>query len=123
VNQNDDVNNMLGRLGELFNKASVVYETAGQPSGVAGVGDVGLAASALTMELATVTGDLDAAIDAMARHKEHAPEIFESVLLGVILNLLGHHLEPAFKILDGSSTDRRARALKEWRAVREAASA
>jgi hypothetical protein len=123
VNQNDDVSQMLGRLGELFNQGSVVYETAGRPSGVAGVGDVGLAASALSMELAAVSGDLEAAIDAMVRHKEHAPEIFESVLLGTVLNLLGHQLEPAFKILDGTSTDRRARAVREWRALRHAADA
>ena len=120
MSQDEETRDALAQLVKLFNSGSVLYESNGEPTGMAGVGDVGIAAFALSMELAASTGDPKELIDAIIRHKQHAPEIFESVLYGAVLNLLVLQLEPAFRLLDGTSTDRRARAVKDWEAVKQA---
>ena len=108
----------LESVARTMNSTAILYETNGTPSGAAGLGDVGIAAYALSAELASKSDDLDAAMDSIARHKLHAPETFETVLYGAILNLLSLELEPAFKLLDKTSTDRRKRAERDWEAIR-----
>ena len=116
----NEVNAWLKNVADLFNRGSVIYEAAGKPVAVSGLGDVGLASMALGMELAATSHDHIEAMDVLIRHKQHDPDTFELVMYGAVLNLLALHLEPAFRLLDGTSTDRRARAVKDWKAVKEA---
>lgn len=120
MNDHNELNERLKKLADLFNHGSVIYESAGKPVAVSGLGDVGLASMALAMELAATSHDHTEAMDVLIRHKQHDPETFELVMYGAVLNLLALHLEPAFRLLDGTSTDRRARAVKDWKAVKEA---
>lgn len=110
----------LRSLADAYNGTSIVYETNGTPTGVSGAGDVGVASMALCAEIAAKCDSGPEIIAAIVRHHDHAPEIFKSVLLGALIDLANLHLEPAYKLLDGTSTDRRARAKKEWAAIREA---
>jgi len=120
MNNHNDLNDRLKKLVDLFNNGSVIYEAAGKPVAVSGLGDVGLASMALAIELAATSHDHTEAIDVLIRHKEHDPDTFELVMYGAVLNLLALHLEPAFRLLDRTSTDRRARAVKDRKAVKEA---
>jgi len=119
MNDHNVLNERLKKLADLFNHSSVIYEAAGKPVAVSGLGDVSVASMALGMELAATSHDPMKAVDVLVRHKEHDPDTFELVMYGAVLNLLALHLEPAFRLLDGTSTDRRARAVKDWAAVRE----
>jgi hypothetical protein len=110
----DSLNDMLRKLA---NRTTIIVETKGEGTGVVGAGDVGMAAHTLAMELAALAGDNDACIAAIIRQQNRDPETHELVLYGVILNLLSRNLEPAYKLLDGTSTDQRARAVKAWQIV------
>lgn len=120
MKEHNDLNARLKSIADLFNHGSVIYEAAGKPVAVSGLGDVSVASMALGMELAATSHDHTEAMDVLVRHKQHDPDTFELVMYGAVLNLLALHLEPAFRLLDGTSTDRRARAVKDWKAVKEA---
>ena len=114
------LDSFLRSLADAYNGTAIVYETNGTPTGVSGAGDIGVASLALSAEIAAKCDSGSGILDTIVRHQDHAPDIFESVLLGALINLANLHLEPAYKLLDGTSTDRRARAQKEWAAIKEA---
>lgn len=109
----------LSKLAATPTAGTVIYDSPSRP-GVVDVAHVGVAAYALACELSATTSDVSRAADVLARHKEHNPDTFELVLHGALIDLACRKLETAYRVLDGSSTDLRARAAKDWNAIREA---
>lgn len=115
----------LSELETAANKAlgGQLYEDdAGQPSSVAGLGSLGLAAFTLATELAAKSSDPDELIAVVATHKAHVentlgPDAWPDVLYGVVLQLAVLYLEPAYKVTDTTQVDVRGATQQWWEAI------
>jgi hypothetical protein len=109
----EDLQKQLAASFARFTSGNIVYENSGKPSGIASFADVAAGSVTLAWELAAVAGDNIAATELLAKHKIASPDTFENVLMGAVLNLVQFELDPAFRLLDGTSTDRRQRAIHQ----------
>lgn len=115
----------LSELETAANKAlgGQLYEDAnGRPSGVAGLGSLGLASITLATEVAAKTDDPDELLAVVFRHKAHVvhtlgPDAWPDVLYGTVLQLAVLYLEPAYKVTDTSGIDVRSATQQWWEAI------
>ncbi|MBT1668543.1 hypothetical protein KK092_04040 [Curtobacterium flaccumfaciens pv. flaccumfaciens] len=116
------VDTYLSELETAGNRALAgqLYEDKdGNPSSVAGMGSIGLAAFTLATELAATSDNPPELSAIVAKHKWHVdhtlgPDAWPDVLFGVTLHLTVLYLEPAYKITDASDFDMRSAARTWW---------